>query len=367
MRVVGIDIGNESVKLVEDFGSNSSSYGPLVVPNVIAKVYGRQVLQEEESALSALDVIINSSSLELNNQRYFVGQLAIEHEDSLEIEDTDNKALSEQSLIVALTALAYHGIMSSTKDNLTNNQDEVVEYYLGTGLPVRTFEKYHEKFEQRLLGDHEVTFVTTPKLKNRSITVIIRKVVVAIEGAAALYHLATDDNLKINDETLANSIVGVCDIGSVTTDLPVINKLNIDNQFSSGEQIGISTYLDMIIDEVEDLYGYRFPSRAKLSLRIKNGDYTIQMIGEGQKNIKPIVDVFFNRAAVRITDMIKKRWKKAPDVQCFYVLGGGAIALKPYILESAGPMKVRFIADSELANMYGYLKLARMRFNPSRF
>jgi plasmid segregation protein ParM len=366
VKLVGIDIGNNGIKIAEEIYRENESNGSLIVPNVVARVYGRQVLQDEESPLSALDVIINSSALELNNQRYYVGHLAMEQEDSQEIEETDNKALAEQSLIVAITSLAYYGIMNSMMDSVNYDQVETVEYYIGTGLPVRIFEKYHKIFEERLTGDHEVTFVTTPKLKNRKIRVIIRKVVVAVEGAAALFHLATDENLKVKDDKVASGLVGVCDIGSITTDLPIINKLVIDNQFSEGEQIGISTYLDMVMKDVEETYGYRFSSRSKLAHRIKNGEYNIQLLGEGQVSIKPIVDIYFSRAAMRMAELIKKRWKKSPDVQFFYVLGGGALALKPYLIEAAGPMKLRFVQDSELANMYGYLKIARSRYNQSR-
>jgi plasmid segregation protein ParM len=367
MKIVGIDIGNDSVKLIEEISGDQSRNTPLVVPNVIATAYGRQVLQDEESPLSALDVVINSPSLELKNQRYFVGQLAIEQDDSVELEDTDNKAISEQTLIVALTALAYHGVMNSNQDVMGFENSNTVEYYLGTGLPVRIFEKFHDVYEQRLLGEHEVTFMTTPKLKNRKVKVVVHKVLVAVEGVAALYHLATDENLRIIDDVVASSVVGVCDIGNITTDLPIVRKLAIDNQFSDGIQVGLANYLDMIIKEVEETHDYSFSTRSKLAHRIKKGDYMIQMIGEGQVSIRPIVDIYFKRAATRMIELIRKRWKKAPDVAFFYVLGGGAAALKSYLIEEAGPMKLRFVNDSELANMYGYLKLAKNKLNQSRF
>ena len=77
------------------------------------------------------------------------------------------------------------------------------------------------------------------------------------------------------------------------------------------------------------------------------------------------MDMYFGRAAQKIVDLIRKRWKKYPDIQCFYVLGGGAAALRPYILERAENMKLRFVENSELMNVYGYLKLARNKTNPS--
>lgn len=358
IKLAGIDIGNDSVKVALD-GMNE----PIIVPNVVAPGYERHILQEEDSPIKALDVLVHSPKLSRNNERYFVGLLAMENEDNMELEETDNKALSDQSLVVALTSLAYAGLVSQSFGASGYNAPDEVEYIIGTGLPVRTYARFHRTFEERLVGEHEVTFLSTPQLRNRKVKVIIRRAIVSIEGAAALYHLATYDSLQVKDEELYYGCIGICEMGALTTDFPVIKRMSIDNQFSTGEQMGLAAYLDPIIRDVEDLYGYRFPSRAKLVQRIKRRDFVIQRIGEGQADIKPIVDQYFSRAAQRIVELIKKRWKKYPDIQCFYVIGGGAAALKPYILEAAGSIRLRFVEESELQNMYGYLKLAKSKAN----
>lgn len=354
IKLAGIDVGNDSVKIVLD-GSDQ----PIVVPNVIAPGYERLVLQEEDASLKALDVMVYSPSLSKNNQRYFVGLMATEHEDKYELEETDNKALSDQSLIVALTTLAYVGLISQPQHNFSNEDANEVEFILGTGLPVRTYARFHKTFKERLLGEHEVTFLSTPKLRNRRIKVIVKDTFVSIEGAAALFNMATHDSLQVKDEELYYGCIGVCEIGALTTDFPVIKRMAVDNHFSSGEYIGLSSYLDSIIRDVEDKYGYSFASRSKLVQKIKSKNYSIQLIGEGQEDIKPIVDNYFHRAADRIVDLIKKRWKKYPDIQCFYVIGGGATALRPYIEDSAGSIKLRFVDESEFQNVLGYLKMAK--------
>lgn len=357
-RLAGIDIGNDSIKIaLED------QKDPIIIPNVVALGYERLILQEEDSAIKALDVVINSPSLAKSNQRYFVGLLAMEDEDNFELEETDNKAESDQSLIVMLTSLAYAGAINQTSGNSNYDTTSDFEYVIGTGLPVRTYSRFHKSFEERLVGEHEVTFLSTPKLHNKKVRVIIRKAFMSIEGAAALYNMATNDSLEIKDEELYNGCIGICEIGALTTDFPVVRRMNIDNRFSYGEQMGLATYLDSIIRDVEDHFGYSFPSRTKLVQRIKTRNFFVQQIGEGQSDIKPIVDHYFNRAAERIVDMIKKRWKKYPDIQCFYVIGGGGAALKPYIINAAGSMTLRFVEDSELQNVYGYLKIARSQLN----
>ncbi|HEY0829197.1 MAG TPA: hypothetical protein VGE40_13945, partial [Bacilli bacterium] len=169
IKLAGIDVGNDSIKIIVD-----GSREPVIVPNVIAPGYERVVLQEEDSAIKALDVMVHSPALGKNNQRFFVGLLAMEDEDNYELDATANKALSDQSLIVALTSLAYVGLMNSPVGTTSYNNVEEVEYIIGTGLPVRSYASFNKKFEERLVGEHEVTFLTTPKLRNRKVKVIIR-------------------------------------------------------------------------------------------------------------------------------------------------------------------------------------------------
>lgn len=360
MRLTGIDLGNDSIKVVFEGAQEA-----LVIPNIVTPGYERSILQEENSPLKALDVQVYSSALAQNNRRWFVGLMATEMEDSIELEDTDNKALSDQSLIVALTALAYSAATLPGAGVSSFGQPDEVEYVIGTGLPVRAYARFHEAFEQRLVGEHEVTFLSTPQLRGRKVKLRVRKAIVSIEGAAAIFNLATNEHLQVRDEEIYTGCIGVCEIGALTTDFPVIRRMAIDNHFSSGEQMGLANYLDPIMRDVEDQFGYTFQSRSKLAQRIKQRDYVIQRLGEGQANMKPIVDLYFTRASLRIVDLIKKRWKKCPDIQCFYVIGGGAAALKPYLLEAAGPIKLRFVQDSELQNVFGYLKVAKSRVSQS--
>lgn len=320
MKLAGLDLGNDSIKVFMDHLNE-----PLVIPNVIAPGQERMVLQEEDSPLKALDVTVYSHALEKNGQRCFVGLLAAEHEDNTEMEETDNKAMSDQSFIVALTALAYLGLTNNSMSHSPFSNAEEFQCVIGTGLPVRTFTRFRQKLTERWVGEHEVMFHTTPTLKNRKVKITIPKIFVSPEGAAAIYNLATHDNLQIKDPSLYEGCIGVCEIGAITTDFPIVRRMAVDNLFSTGEYLGMSSYLDAVIHEVEDTYGYTFRSRAKLVQKIKEEDYTIRLLGEGDADIKPIIDRQFTRIARRIVELIKKRWKKCPDIQAFYVIGGGRV------------------------------------------
>lgn len=350
VRSVGLDIGNDSVKLVLDGGR-------LAIPNIVAPGSPRNLLREEDNVLEALDVEVYSRSLTGGWKHYFVGELAVEDEDNLEMSEIENKVESEQALLVTLVTLAVAAL--NRAEPFAENP-LVAEYVVGTGLPIRQFARYREKLIQRLEGEHEVKFLTTPKYKGRTVRVVVKKVTVGIEGAAAVFNLATGDDLSVKDETAYYGTVGVCEIGSLTTDFPIMKKLQPDNRFSHGEYFGIASYLDAIRQDVYEKFGYNFQSRAKLAKRVRESSYLINLIGERRADIKPIVDEHFRRAAIRVVDLIHKRWTKYPDAQAFYVLGGGAAALRPYIEEiTHGKLPLRFVGDSEWQNAAGYLKMLK--------
>lgn len=352
VRSIGLDIGNDSIKLVMEGGR-------LAIPNIVAPGSPRNLLREEDNVLEALDVEVFSRSLTGGWKQFFVGELAVEDEDNLEMSELENKVESEQSLIVTLVALAVTALSKS--ESFTENP-VVEEFVIGSGLPIRQYAKYKDALIQRLEGEHEVKFVSTPKYRGRTVRIIIKKVTVGIEGAAAILNIATNDDLSVKDETAYHGTVGVCEIGALTTDFPIMKKLQPDNRFSHGEYFGIASYLDAIRQDVYDKFGYNFQSRAKLIKRIRESSYLINLVGERRADIKPVVDEHFRRAAVRVVELIQKRWAKYPDAQAFYVLGGGAGALRPYIEERThGKLPLRFVNDSEWMNAAGYLKMLNNR------
>lgn len=350
VRSIGLDIGNDSVKLVMEGGR-------LAIPNIVAPGSPRNLLREEDNVLEALDVEVYSRSLTGGWKHYFVGELAVEDEDNMEMSEVENKVESEQSLIVTLVALAVTEL--SRSESFTENP-LIAEYVIGTGLPIRQFSRYREAFIQRLEGEHEVKFVTTPKYRGRTVRIVVKKVTVGIEGASAILNIATNDDLSVKDEMAYYGTVGICEIGALTTDFPIMKKLQPDNRFSHGEYFGIASYLDAIRQDVYEKFGYNFQSRAKLVKRIRESSYLINLVGERRGDIKPIVDEHFKRASFRIVDLIQKRWTKYPDAQAFFVLGGGATALRSYIEEQThGKLPLRFVNDSEWQNAAGYLKMLK--------
>ena len=52
IKIAGIDVGNDSVKLVVDGSSE-----PIVIPSIVSPGYERHIFQEEDSPVKALDVM----------------------------------------------------------------------------------------------------------------------------------------------------------------------------------------------------------------------------------------------------------------------------------------------------------------------
>lgn len=123
-RFVSIDIGNDAVK-----GFLGDLETRLYIPNVIANVQDREIVEMEKNPLNALHVEITSSALKNKNGSFAVGKLASKYPNNDELTPDQDKADSDQPVIMLLTSLAYDAVGQFTEE------DGVIEasYYLSTG------------------------------------------------------------------------------------------------------------------------------------------------------------------------------------------------------------------------------------------
>lgn len=126
-RFVSIDIGNDAVK-----GFLGDLTNRIYIPNVIANVQDREIVEMEKNSLHALHVEITSSALKSKNGSFAVGKLASKYPNNDELTPDQDKADSDQPVIMLLTALAYDAVEQFPEE------DGVIEatYYLSTGLPL---------------------------------------------------------------------------------------------------------------------------------------------------------------------------------------------------------------------------------------
>ncbi|MED1203519.1 ParM/StbA family protein [Heyndrickxia acidicola] len=346
-RFVSIDIGNDAVK-----GYLGTIENQVYIPNVIATANDREIVEMEKNILNALHVEITSSALKAKNGCFAVGKLASKYPNNDELTPDQDKAESDQPIVMLLTTLAYDAV------NNFKEEDGVIEatYYLSTGLPLD--ETKHGKakdFRKKLkTSQHEVKFLKTPSLEGKVVHIKFEQVLVNTEGFAAFVDLTTNNDGSTKNEELMGKTILINDIGGLSTDSAVITaESEVDNEFSNGIKRGVSTYLDNIIRKVYSKYKYTIKSRRTLVEIITNEQpdeqYHIWVDGN-RVSIKDIIDEELTVLAKEEYKLIKDIWRNVPDIRLSYQIGGGSLVLKPYLTEINHADKnypLRFVSEED--------------------
>lgn len=363
MKIIGADLGNDSIKIV---------FGPRHFFRIQNSVSQR--MQDEKRKNLAIDTIPVTSSLdqmsdkardrvlqdldvsirsEKINGRFFVGELATRHGEN-EIQTGTSKSDNPFITIPLITMLAL---------DVPQHQSGG-DYKVVCGLPISEFTEDRNRYREKLIGDYEVTFKSF-SMANRTVKVSIKDVYVVPEGVAVvLNRMLNETATGFRNITLREGQIGVIDIGAFTTDIPVIVNGRPDSDASQGFAEGIANYLDKIIRWVNESFGVQM-SRSQLVARLEAGDLKFPIKGK-PADLKPFIQEQFQIFAQKIVARVDSIWENHFEIREFFVVGGGAKALQEYL---EAEMKKRSISltfiddeDPQMQNALGYWKYAKQKF-----
>ncbi|MGG4037848.1 ParM/StbA family protein [Heyndrickxia ginsengihumi] len=347
VRFVSIDIGNDAIK-----GFLGNLENRIYIPNVIAQANDREIVEMEKNPLNALHVEITSSALKNKNGSFTVGKLASKYPNNDELTPDQDKADSDQPIVMLLTTLAYDAV------NHFPEEDGIIEatYYLSSGLPLDETKKGKAKYFRKKLktAQHEVKFLKTPSLEGKVVHIKFEQILVNTEGFAAFVDLTTNRDGSIKNEELIGKTILINDIGGLSTDSAIITaESEVDNEYSNGIKRGVSTYFDNIIRKVYTKHKYTIKSRRTLVEIITNNDpeeqYHIWVDGN-RVSIKEIIDEELYVLAKEEYKLIKDMWRNVPDIRLSYQIGGGSLILKPYLSKINQTDKnypLRFVSEDD--------------------
>ncbi|MCY7565735.1 ParM/StbA family protein [Bacillus safensis] len=330
MRLASVDIGNDAVKA---FLGGAGEENKLYIPNVLAKLETRSIVEMEKNPLDAIHVEVNSSTLKGGIQKVAVGKLASKQNVNEELTPDTDKSESDQAMIMLLTTLALDAVKNFISDK--EDKDEVIKakYLLSTGLPMdETKRGLNKAFRKKIRdGQHKVTFLDTPVYQGKTVEISFENVLVNTEGFAAYIELSE----KYQD--IVGKTVLINDIGGLSTDSAIITKdAQIDNEFSDGIKKGVAGALDNIIRKVYNEHRYTIKSRRDLVEIITSQDAeeknTVYVAGKST-SIKDIVDEELSTLASEEYKLMKSIWRNVPDIRKAYNIGGGSAVLKDYLIE----------------------------------
>lgn len=349
-RIVGVDVGNDTVKVV--FNTNEQ----FRIKNAVSKRMLTEVRKDlsfdtqEATIMDDLDVTIQGDTL---HGRYFVGSLATKvGEDETE---TGTRKLKNDTLIVPVVTLLALSIKGESQE---------AHFKQVSGLPINEFSADREAFARKLKGSYTVTF-NSGGLQGRTVHVHIDQVEIMPEGIAVIINqMFNETATKIRNASLQQAQIGVIDIGAFTTDLPVVVKGKPNSQASDGIREGIANYLDRIVEFVNQQYHVKM-TRSQLVSKLEEDDFSLMIKGQ-QVNLKPYMDEQFQFFAEKIAAVVDKMWEKNYEIQRFYVVGGGAKALRSHLEKKMKErnIQVTFIEDEDpqMQNALGYWKYGKKKF-----
>lgn len=341
---VGGDLGKDVLKLV--WGSDK--YDKVYLKNAVRPAMRsekRSNYSSELMPLESLDVFIECEHLpELNNRRFYVGELALAYEQ----QQTSNrvKKMDNYNLLVPfLTLLA----MQSKKN------DEEIEVFSVLGLPVNEYknETRRNEYVQKINGTYQVTFIDTPHRQGWKTTIHLQAACDP-EGLSAL-----KNQLESRSAEERNQYQGVIDIGASTVDIPVVNtKGEPDSTLTRGIDRGIVTIFDEIAETLSIENGVDI-TRQDVSDGVLKGEYSIQT---GRTQIK--IDELMREQLTILSEMIFEKvleiisMPRGRKVMRFFVCGGGSFFVQPFLKKLVEQLPVEFIFfenfdDAVFQNAYG--------------
>ena len=334
MRLASVDIGNDAVKA---FLGGVGEENKLYIPNVVAKLESRSIVEMEKKPIDAIHVEVNSNTLKGGIQKVAVGKLASKQNVNEELTPDTDKSESDQAMILLLTTLALDAVKNfKPKDNKEDDDDDQVikaRYLLSTGLPMdETKRGLNKAFRKKIRdGLHKVKFLDTPVYQGKTVEISFENVLVNTEGFAAYIELSE------NYKDIVGKTVLINDIGGLSTDSAIITKdAQVDNEFSDGIKKGVAGALDNIIRKVYNKHRYTIKSRRDLVEIITSEDpeekNTIYVAGTST-SIQDIVDEELSTLASEEYKLMKSIWRNVPGIRKAYNIGGGSAVLKKYLID----------------------------------
>jgi len=329
--VVGLDIGYGHVKTVTMHRIDA-------FPSVLAPWPGEGFRVESGAGPNG------PGGLRHRGARYLIGDPALRLASRRWVTLDRDWAVSDGYQALLLNALARVGVPSGA------------EVRLVTGLPVGDLERQAGPARQRLLGTHQIELLPTGARWD----VTVSEVAIMPQPFGTLLGLVLDHDGGLQDPTLAERRVGILDIGFLTTNYLVADRLEVVVAQSFSRNSGMAHLLRDLGRAIQTEYGIeRDPhdlDEAALRGRLTVSGHAI--------DLAPLLAPLLTDHAEAILAPASMLWGPVQALDAVLVTGGGGPVLAPQ-LEGLGP-HVRLVPNARLANATGYYRYGRRVFSRTR-
>ncbi len=366
IKKIGADVGNDTLKITVENNKNSEGFDKYEVMNVICPGYQRRILGIENSQLvNLLDVTIFdlNNNKETNLGRYFVGGLAYKESrgDLIEKTSEDIKAESEYTLYLLLTGLAY--ALYEEKNPVKHENIS-----LGTVLPIEEYfnDDLLNKFKNKLWNKTYKVKFNSKAFNDAEITMTFINTYIEAEGAAATYSYTFnfDGTYKKGMENVENEVHLGIDIGSITTEITVLENGEFNSKGLFGINIGTAYPLDKIAAELKMTRNIDI-TRHQLDYILRKGKkFTVNIDGQIvdlTDELQTLKEVHFNNFIKYLVNQINKELSTRGINTKFFnrvnMTGGGSILVIDNFKKEFKKGNVILAENPRYANAIGSLSV----------
>ena len=329
-ELLAVDIGHGFTKAVVP------SAQPLVIPSVV----GPAEAVRFESDLSQDG---RGICLEVDGRSYFIGEQALLQSASTSqtLDPTRTGSVEQKTLFYAVAS------------ELVKTTTSVVTVL--TGLPVGDFDDRNKALLRDMLrGEH-----TVRRQGKHTRTFTVKAVHILPQGVGSLYALVLDRRGQVRNIDLAGGRVGIVDVGTLTTNYILADRLRYVEAGSVSIPSGMSEFLVKVAKDLKREHGLDWTlqlSRVDEAVRARS----VELFGETVK-ISDLVQPHLDALADTVISKARSLWGSGTELRAVVLSGGGSVELAPYFQRVY--RHVRSGSDTpQLDNVTGYLLAGLRRY-----
>ncbi len=208
----------------------------------------------------------------------------------------------------------------------------------------------------RIITGLPVNFINDSKRLKEVIKDVIQgaEITVIPQPAGTFFNLLLDPSGNIANEQYANMQIGIIDIGTYTTDILFLSKMDVIKELSGTLTIGIHTVMQKLSKVCSD-------KRRHLTLTELEDAISIGYITKyGEKiYIMDSLNSIKDSVAQDIWSFISSMWGAEEQIDLIVLSGGGAPLFQESMMQSNTAFTANIISvkDTFMANVYGFFKL----------
>lgn len=179
------------------------------------------------------------------------------------------------------------------------------------------------------------------------------------QAFGSLFALVLDRRGKLADDDLADSRVGLVDVGMHTTNFLLVDRLRYVEVGSDSITSGMGELLQKVAKDLKREHSLDWSLQlGKVDRAVR--ERTVEVYGEAV-SIAGLVHPYLEALADTLVSKARTLWGPAADLRAVVLTGGGSVELAPYFRQLY--VHTRTVSgDPQFANCTGYLRAGLRRF-----